>query len=1106
MNLRNPSRWLLLVLLVPALIGLTRLRFDVEVLDLLPADVPAVQGLKNYQRHFANTRELVITLEGSDAQQTELAAEALARMLSQHPGLELAVHWEPPWRSEPQATAELLAFVWLNQPVGALDQLTQRLAADQLEPWLADRRQRLATSLSPAEIGRTGYDPFGLTAVPGSEQGGLPDFSEGNELFSSPDGTFRVLFVRNPLPLAGYRESARWLNAIRDAVSSWQYAHPPLADVAIGFTGQPAFMAEIGGGMERDMTRSVAGTLMIIAALFLWVHRRFTPLLWLLALLTLILAGTLGFGGLWFGTLNVVSTGFAAILLGLAVDYGLVLYQEARAQPQASASQLQQQLAPSIRWAALTTAAAFLALNLSELPGLAQLGGLVTVGILLGATLMLTLFLAPLLPLPRREVFASSNQPHPRSAPVTHPLRNPLVWSGLLSVVILFILLGGLPPLDHGATALRPRASAAYAALDQIKARMGGPGEPLWLLIRGANESEVALQLEAAERALTEAHHLVKGFTLPTALWARPDRQLANRSAVASLVTRRSELEQALQNQGFTTDAFTLTSRILNTWEHALAQPAPFWPTNPVSAWVLGKFVSRTPDGLHALGLIYPVDDQPGLFHELSDRLGPNGYQLASWAGLGELVLQRVRAELGWLSWFMLAFVLAALSLAFRRPTEVLLSLVALAFALATLLAVMRIAGWSWNLMNLMALPLLLGTSVDYSIHIQLALRRNRGDLRATRRTTGHALLLCGVTTVTAFSSLAWSSNAGLASLGQICAAGISGTVLTAVFLLPAWWKIVHAGSLASPGGQPVLRPSRLYSSAVWRLGCGCARWLPESLSHTLAQLTATLFRVLRPRRFQTVVENLLPALNHDRAAAQSAARQLFSNFGLKIAHLWAYEAGRPFNHLVGQLEGRDRFFAAHQTGRGVLLITPHLGNWEFGAPLLARHGIKLMAVTLDEPSQRLTELRRESRRRWGIETIVIQRDPFAFLEVLRQLEAGSVVALLVDRPTAATAVPVTLFGHVLEASLAPVELARASGCVLLPVYVVHREHGYHACVMPEINYDRRALRQVDARHALAQEIMRAFEPIIRNHVDQWYHFVPIWQTPADTDADRPTR
>jgi lauroyl/myristoyl acyltransferase len=182
-------------------------------------------------------------------------------------------------------------------------------------------------------------------------------------------------------------------------------------------------------------------------------------------------------------------------------------------------------------------------------------------------------------------------------------------------------------------------------------------------------------------------------------------------------------------------------------------------------------------------------------------------------------------------------------------------------------------------------------------------------------------------------------------------------------------------------------------------------------------------------------------------------------------------------------------------------LITPHLGNWEFGAPLLARHGIKLMAVTREEPSPRLTELRSASRRRWGIETIVIQRDPFAFIEVLRQLESGAAVAMLVDRPPAATAVPVTFFGETLEASLAPAEIARASGCVLLPVYVLHRKHGYHACVLPELIYDRRALRQVDARRALTQEIMRAFEPIIRDHVDQWYHFVPIWRASTDPNS-----
>ena len=49
------------------------------------------------------------------------------------------------------------------------------------------------------------------------------------------------------------------------------------------------------------------------------------------------------------------------------------------------------------------------------------------------------------------------------------------------------------------------------------------------------------------------------------------------------------------------------------------------------------------------------------------------------------------------------------------------------------------------------------------------------------------------------------------------------------------------------------------------------------------------------------------------------------------------------------------------------------------------------------------------------------------------------------------------------------------------------------AHILPQIPYDRPALRSREARHKLSQEIMRAFEAPIRQHLDQWYHFVPIW-------------
>jgi predicted RND superfamily exporter protein len=88
-----------------------------------------------------------------------------------------------------------------------------------------------------------------------------------------------------------------------------------------------------------------------------------------------------------------------------------------------------------------------------------------------------------------------------------------------------------------------------------------------------------------------------------------------------------------------------------------------------------------------------------------------------------------------------------------------------------------------------MALPLLLGLGVDYSIHIQLALHRCHGDRLAVRRSVGRALLLAGTTTAVGFGSLSFSANAGLASLGKVCAAGIVISLMTAVYLLPVWWR-----------------------------------------------------------------------------------------------------------------------------------------------------------------------------------------------------------------------------------------------------------------------------------------------------------------------------
>jgi hypothetical protein len=138
-----------------------RLQFDVNVFNLLPADIPEVRGLKIYQQHFANARELLVTVKSPEAEITEAAARSIVERLRGRTNLVASVTWTPPWMEHPEEAAELLAYLWLNQAPEDFAELAERLAPGSLSEILLLARQRLATSLSPEDIARLSYDPSG---------------------------------------------------------------------------------------------------------------------------------------------------------------------------------------------------------------------------------------------------------------------------------------------------------------------------------------------------------------------------------------------------------------------------------------------------------------------------------------------------------------------------------------------------------------------------------------------------------------------------------------------------------------------------------------------------------------------------------------------------------------------------------------------------------------------------------------------------------------------------------------------------------------------------------------------------------------------------------
>ncbi len=767
--------------------GLSRITFNVDILRLLPTHLHQVQGLSLFLKHFAQPDELIVTVEALDQKTAETAADDIAAALNNQPNLVKRAVARPPWEKQPGDLAELLAFLAINQPPETVRGLADRLSPARTADTLHDTLERLTDSVSPQEIALLSYDPFDLAgALAGST---LMQGAQQSE-FASTDGTFHVVYVEAAKHFDNYNDTVAWIESIRK-LTGRATEHVPCR---LSFTGEPAIVASIASSMQRDMQSSGVVTLLIIALIFWLCYRRALPLLQLQGMLILIFTLTLAAAGLFFDQLTVIGVGSAAIMIGLSVDYGYFVYQRSQRHT-GTLRELQRQCLRYIAWTAGTTAAAFFALNVSSLPGLSQLGNLVGVGVIVGAVVMLTVF-APLTL--RRHQRDGGHAPSQVEGWLASPRFHRVgAWCtvALITVLLGTLAIKGFPGADFSAKPLRPRASEAYAALDRLSQRlMEGQGEPLSLVVEGNDVETVRQRLQSAEAQISAAqrHGDIKMFRTALPLWPDATSQEANLARLRPLTAESPRLRQAVLDAGFKPEAFALTDAVLRQCAVWSTQPTPIWPDNDASRWILRRLAKHADGRWYALGYVQPV---PGHEEVLDIAVKGEGIYLTGWPLLTTELRHVIPREFMLAIGGIAAVVLVLLALAFRdwRSLAVFIGATALVFVCLT--GAMSLFGLQWNVFNLAALLLLLGTGTDYSILLLLALRRNGGDVEAARRELALVVCLCATSASAGFGTISWANHAGLASLGQTCALGLLIDAAVSVFLIPPVWAWLHPGA-----------------------------------------------------------------------------------------------------------------------------------------------------------------------------------------------------------------------------------------------------------------------------------------------------------------------
>jgi len=291
-------------------------------------------------------------------------------------------------------------------------------------------------------------------------------------------------------------------------------------------------------------------------------------------------------------------------------------------------------------------------------------------------------------------------------------------------------------------------------------------------------------------------------------------------------------------------------------------------------------------------------------------------------------------------------------------------------------------------------------------------------------------------------------------------------------------------------------------TSHLWfPVGLFLARNLPRRFMYFLARQTISRSLLLRPKYLAAVRSNLSVILGSPAAspAARERARDLIH------AHFYAWIdflhfASRPpeeASRLVESVVGYSRILEGLEKGKGVLLLTAHLGNWEVGGLMLAEMRQPIHVVLVPDIFPAVERARRRLHERAGVTEIPVDRSFVPTLSVLRALEKNAIVAMQGDRDFDNTGVAVPFLGRPAYFPRGPIRVAMATGAAVLPAFIVRVPDGrYRAIVEEPLAVEREGDREAAFRANLARYVA-ILERYVRDYPEQWYCFYPFWDDPS---------
>ena len=283
-----------------------------------------------------------------------------------------------------------------------------------------------------------------------------------------------------------------------------------------------------------------------------------------------------------------------------------------------------------------------------------------------------------------------------------------------------------------------------------------------------------------------------------------------------------------------------------------------------------------------------------------------------------------------------------------------------------------------------------------------------------------------------------------------------------------------------------------MFNYILYRIGQFIALHIPLRIGYRLAIFFSDLHYIFADKDRRRVTANL-KAIFPDKPDKEIARIRIwmFRNFAKYLVDFFRSEKlDKEYISKNIRIENIDNFDKALLKGKGVIVLSAHIGNWELGAVVVALLGYPLWAVVLPHKHKSVNNFFNFQRQSKGIGIIHLGK---AVRQSLKILKENKVLALVGDRDFTETGVALDFFGKPTFFPEGAAAFSLKTGAAIVPGFMVRNsDDSFTLKIEKPLEYTPTGNKENDTLEIISRYKI-IFEDYIRKYPDQWYMFRKFW-------------